>query len=383
MVDTKHPKYTYTKNSFFYFSRAVPHDLRNYYSTNRIVISLRTKSSRKAKIASTSISSKLEDYWLSLRLKNISVPASKKLITSVADNVLSNAPTVTETQDSYLSTKGVNRNSSFFSHTKRSIGYLINCLGDKHLDQYTGLDAATFRDKLNEKGLCASSIRRNLNCIKAVINFNISEFGLECGNAFTNVYIHKEEKIKRKSIKIDSIRKLQSMCMNNPDDLRLIIALITDTGLRLAEATGLKKEDINIDDHIPYIHIRKNEVRSLKTTSSTRIIPLVGVSLKAAKLIISTSKSDYCFPKYVSNGVCKTNSASAAANKWIKPIIGKDSVIHGLRHGFRDRLREVEAPTEVIDQLGGWSARSVGQGYGEGYTLELLHKFISRIELQP
>ncbi len=104
MVDKKHPQYTYIKNSFFYFSRAVPFDLRNYYSTNRIVISLRTKSSQKAQIASKNISSKLEDYWLGLRLKSISVPASKKLVTSVTDNVFSNAPTITEAQDSYLST---------------------------------------------------------------------------------------------------------------------------------------------------------------------------------------------------------------------------------------------------------------------------------------
>ena len=381
MVDIKHPKYTYTKNSFFYFSRAVPFDLRNYYSTNRIVISLKTKSPHKAHIASNNISSKLEDYWLGLRLKSISVPASKKLVTSATDNADSNAPTITEAQDRYLSTKGVDRNPLFFSHTKRAVGYLIKYLGDKNLGQYTGLDSANFRDKLKEKGLSSSSIRRNIGCIKAIINFNINEFGLECGNPFSNVYIHKEENIKRRTINTESIRKLQKECMNKPDDLRLLIALISDTGLRLAEAVGLQKEDIFIDEHISFINIRKNKIRSLKTTSSTRIIPLVGVSLNAAKLVISTSKSDYCFPRYVSNGICKTNSASAAANKWIKNIIGKEAVIHGLRHSFRDRLRDVEAPTEVIDQLGGWSMRSIGQTYGRGYKLDLLHKFISRIKL--
>ena len=29
---------------------------------------------------------------------------------------------------------------------------------------------------------------------------------------------------------------------------------------------------------------------------------------------------------------------------------------------FRDRLRAVECPSEIIDQLGGWSLKSVGQG---------------------
>jgi hypothetical protein len=39
---------------------------------------------------------------------------------------------------------------------------------------------------------------------------------------------------------------------------------------------------------------------------------------------------------------------------------------------FRDRLRAVEAPSDMIDQLGGWSLQSVGQCYGDGYSIEKL-----------
>ena len=39
----------------------------------------------------------------------------------------------------------------------------------------------------------------------------------------------------------------------------------------------------------------------------------------------------------------------------------------------------VECPSEIIDQLGGWSLKSVGQGYGEGYKLAQLFKFILQI----
>jgi integrase len=54
-------------------------------------------------------------------------------------------------------------------------------------------------------------------------------------------------------------------------------------------------------------------------------------------------------------------------------------VVHGLRHSFRDRLRNVEAPTDMIDQLGGWSLKSIGQTYGNGYNLELMYKYILKI----
>jgi hypothetical protein len=31
-----------------------------------------------------------------------------------------------------------------------------------------------------------------------------------------------------------------------------------------------------------------------------------------------------------------------------------------------DRLREVECPSDIIDQIGGWSCSSLGQNYGAG-----------------
>ncbi len=34
---------------------------------------------------------------------------------------------------------------------------------------------------------------------------------------------------------------------------------------------------------------------------------------------------------------------------------------------MRDRLKAVECPAEIIDQLGGWSTAGVGSGYGNGY----------------
>ena len=45
------------------------------------------------------------------------------------------------------------------------------------------------------------------------------------------------------------------------------------------------------------------------------------------------------------------------------------ATVHGIRHAFRDRLRAVEAPVDLVDQLGGWSVKSVGMSYGRGYLI--------------
>ena len=70
-----------------------------------------------------------------------------------------------------------------------------------------------------------------------------------------------------------------------------------------------------------------------------------------------------------------------AVNKWLK----KDFVgltAHCLRHTFRDRLRTVECPSDMIDQIGGWrSVDGVGTMYGEGYGLAQLRVWLARCSI--
>ena len=373
----KHPFYTYRKDSYYYFSRAVPCDLRERYSTSRLVICLHTKSHYRAKLASKNIASKLDDYWLGLRLKRTDVPARDKFIDSGINP--SSAPLLSEARERYLAIKGAERSQLFFSHTRRAIKYVSDQLGDRPIDQYSGIDAANFRDNLKARGLATSSIQRVITSVKVEINFNINDFGIECKNAFANVYIETRREPKSRTIPLASVRKIQSESRLESDDLRLIVALISDSGMRLSEAVGLRLDDLVLDHDYPHVDLKINEARRLKTSSSTRKIPLVGASLQAARAIYTKSENTFCFLNYDGEGFCKTNSASAAANKWIKKIAGSDSVVHGLRHRFRDSLRNKKVATEVIDQLGGWCFSSIGQSYGEGYSLKILQKYIERI----
>jgi hypothetical protein len=54
------PQYTYRKDGVFYFSKQVPFDVRSYYSKQRIVLCLGTKSPRQAQQASKAVSAKLK-----------------------------------------------------------------------------------------------------------------------------------------------------------------------------------------------------------------------------------------------------------------------------------------------------------------------------------
>ena len=151
------------------------------------------------------------------------------------------------------------------------------------------------------------------------------------------------------------------------DENRWLLALISDTGMRLSEAAGLHRDDIVLDADIPHINVRPHRWRRLKTKGSERTLPLVGASLWAANRAVEASKhSPYHFPRYCNDKGFKANSASAALNKWLKQTIGDGYVMHSFRHSMRDRLRAVQCPSEMIDQIGVWRSAKVGEGYGEG-----------------
>ena len=381
MKTLKHPSYTYRKGGVYYFSKVVPQDLADFYAKPRIVRSLRTKSLSHAKTASRSLSARLEDYWLGLRLQRADVPAAHLLVIP-REQLDSNLPTIEDALELYLSVKGQSKGKLFFSHAKRNVSYVITCLGSRPLNCYSSADAATFRQWLSEKGLGSTSVIRVFSVIKAIVNFCIKEQGLDCKNAFSGVYLPSENNKKRYPIKDTKLKRLQRECVLLDDDIRWLVALVSDSGMRLSEAVGLLGDDLVLDAEQPHINLIKHPHRRLKTDASERIIPLVGCSLWAAKRIKENTSSRFCFPRYCSQTNCNSNSASAAINKWIKTIVGSEGVIHGLRHGFRDRLRAVEAPVDMIDQLGGWSLRSVGQGYGDGYPLDLLHRWMDKIVIK-
>jgi len=384
---TKRVPFTFNRNGYYYFSRRVPSDLRQYYRYPRIVKGLLTRSSSKAKSQALVAAAKLDAYWSHLRMTDSNLIGSNLLVqpespssgSLIATPVQSKSPLLTEALNIYITQKGAKKSKTYKGAALRACRYLVKACGDKRLTSYTREDALKYRDFLVNKGLAGTSVSRVLSSIKSIFNFVISEQALELKNPFVSLYYDKDAGVsKRLSISIENIRLIQNECMKLDDDLRWLIALLTDTGMRLAEATGLLKSDLVLNEDIPFIKVRLYAWRSLKTESSKRDIPLVGSSLWAAKRILSsTCKSKFAFPRYNKTEITNANSASAALNKWLKPYVEDGRTLHSIRHSMRDRLRSVECPSEIIDQIGGWVTGGVGARYGEGYPMQVKAKWMN------
>lgn len=373
-----YPRYTYKKGNIYYFGRVVPSDLAHHYTKKRLVCSLRTSSFYEAKLRSHSIENELNKYWLSLRVKS-DEHVFNRLVGSKSESKCIN---LTKAMEYYLKIKGVNKTKIFSNTAKRAVKQFINYKHNIPLDCITSLDVTGFRQFLLDQGLKVASVKRAFATLRAIINFVISEMGIDSKNPFNNVYLpESNDSTKRQPVPEGDIKIIQRKCKEVNDDVRWLVAFISDTGLRLAEASGLLKSDIHLDTSTPYIQVRTHPHRRLKTSSSVRSIPLTPLATWAIRnTLISDSK--FCFPRYNKQDTTNANSASATINKWLKAA-NHNFVVHSLRHSFRDRLRKVETPTEMIDALGGWSINSVGQRYGNGYSVEHFKTYIDKISLTP
>jgi len=160
------------------------------------------------------------------------------------------------------------------------------------------------------------------------------------------------------------------------DQARGILLVIVDTGARLGEICNLTKERIHLDDPIPYIEIAPqfdpDNPREIKTKSSIRKIPLIGMALAALQ------QHPNGFPRYQD----KENSLSATLNKFFREnglFPSEKHTIYSFRHSFEDRMKEAGIDHELRCRLMGHSIDR--PEYGTGGSLKWQHGELRKIEI--
>ena len=334
-MQTKRVPYTFNRGGYYYFSRRVPTDLLRHYSYPRVVQGLRTMSAATAKTRALVAAAKLDEYWSHLRMTDHDL-IGKQLLkvqpTQLEQSYSGATVTLQEAIEVYLSAKGKNKGKAFKAAVDRAFRYLVEACGVKCLHEYTRADALKYRDYLVNKGLVGSSITRIFNTLRSVINFAIAELTLNLKNPFVGLYHDRNAGVaKRKPISLAGIRLIQSECKRLDDDMRWLVAILSDTGMRLSEGAGLLRSDIKLNADVPHVVIQRKPWRGLKTVAIERCVPLVGAAHWAAQRIIEEPSGDkFAFARYNRGGLTNGNSASAALNKWLKTFVDKGYTIHSL-----------------------------------------------------
>jgi integrase len=144
------------------------------------------------------------------------------------------------------------------------------------------------------------------------------------------------------------------------------VALLTFDDIKIDEDTGIRFFDLT------------DEAKLLKNDeASRRKVPVPD------KLKLPTGQGRlFNYPKDVDGK--SQNAASKALLRQIRLVrssFDQNLVVHSLRHTYKDMLRDAGVSKDLQDFLLGHAASSVGESYGQGYSLKSKKEAIDRLDL--
>ena len=190
---------------------------------------------------------------------------------------------------------------------------------------------------------------------------------------------------------------------------RWLPLILAYTGCRLAEAAGLRCEDVKELDGgaerasspsaaggrsgetpstaepsgVWCFTIEDNADRRIKTASSRRVVPvpaLIRAGLPAYLEIIS-QKAKRLFPTVKADAYGTVASAwGRYYGRWSRKIVpDRRKVAHSWRHTVATKLRQANVPEDVMDALLGWTSSKMARRYRSRHTVGTLKEAIERI----
>jgi integrase len=284
------------------------------------------------------------------------------------------------TQRTRLSKMSPDQVRKWTSAKKRAVEILIEQKGDKALHELSRDDALSYadwwEDRIVSGEINAGTANKNISHIGGMIRAVTKRLQLRLDNVFAGTRIEGGRDGNRKPFELDFIRNVilaDGQLADLNDEARDVVYLVMETGARPSEIINLSKQRIMLDAPIPYIRIRA-EGRILKTEHSERDVPLVGMALDAMR------RHPDGFPRYFDKG----SNLSATLMKHFKKhklLPSEKHTVYSFRHSFKDRLKAVEAPEELIDEMMGHTIDK--PKYGDGYGLKLKLKYLQAISLTP
>ncbi len=217
---------------------------------------------------------------------------------------------------------------------------------------------------LKEKGNKSATIEKKISWLNAAVNFAIKEGTLKF-NPFASVVPKSKDALRRLPFSANDMRIIRdNLDKLTPSD-QLLIRTLACTGMRLGEC-------FKIEGEARERGIRYVTIWDAKTDQSVRRVPLPAALLPHLPATIKGQ----LFPGD------HTHRASMRLMRWLRDVCGIEDdakVLHSFRHRAQDRLRAAECPADIRHAILGHEDKSVAEGYGEGFAVIVLKKWIDRI----
>jgi len=230
--------------------------------------------------------------------------------------------------------------------------------------------------RIKENGLKNYTANREISCLRRLFKVNFDIDDCEDKNPFARIRLKSEPDARRSPLKSEQIEALllPGKLDGLQPEFQILLKLVINTGMRPVEGIGLELNDIHLDHDVPYVHVRANNIRVLKTPQSDRIIPLVGISLNAAVQLVDRGGWG--------KKAGKNMYATSVINRHLKAMNAFEGVnqsFYSLRHWFQDQLTQLGVVDRIQCQLMGHKFNR--PTYGDGAPLEMLRDVIAKFAL--
>lgn len=266
---------------------------------------------------------------------------------------------------------GKGDDETFRIKVKRDWDRFVELIGDCPAEQLTRDMARQYVEHRESEGKKSATVQRELNTLRAIVAVAILEGEVEVSNPFERIRPTKKDDAKKKlSYTYQELALIRAKCLEVNDDIRNLLLIQMYTGARISEIVGLRKQDCTFVQKIPCIKITPYDKRTLKTSNSTRVIPLIPEAQEIALRAIHQSETDALFPRY-NNLVSRprADSASTYASIWLKELTQTDKTTHTFRHSLRDMFRNADITKDLQDEIHGGAKQNIADTYGEGSSV--------------
>lgn len=274
---------------------------------------------------------------------------------------------------------------------RTSVEYFIEVIGDLPMrDIERNAHAVKFqnwwiarmnpKEGSNELPVSANTVNRHIGNLRSLYSRYFKHVGEEDRpNPFRNMYFKQKTQQTKPPFSSAWIRDqiLRPGALSGwRADIQLIAYLLVETGCRPSEIINLQPEHIHVETDVPYIEIRGcshgKARREVKTDMSERDIPLVGVSLEAAR------RAPRGFPHYFDrNELVSANLMKAFRTKGLLETPAHK--IYSLRHSFEKRMQEANIDYQLRCALMGH--KNTRPKYGDGGELSYRRNELLKIVL--
>jgi integrase len=261
--------------------------------------------------------------------------------------------------ETYLKHKNV---SGYYEREARAVWTLYKQLTNgKPLKDASRDDGRKLVGYYEKQDLKSATIQKKIGWLTAAVNLAIDEAKLKF-NPFSSIVPERDDKQRRLPLSETDIRNVKRNLDQLDEGDQRLFRVLAATGMRLSEA-------FEIDDEMKERGCRYIIV-GRKTSQSLRRVPLPATVLP----FLPCKIEGRLFPG-------GPKAASKRLNRFLNNIGIADprKVVHSLRHRAQDRLRAAGCPEDCRWAILGHEEETVAEGYGEGFPVTLLKRWIDKI----